>query len=230
MAGSDGDNNTDDWRLLWDEYCFIAGLTYSEKLADELLRVYLEEGRVDRDGRARYRICVKSEALPGPTPSPYDGSFWRSDPERGIQCEMIYRDSSACWTGPASAEAKAAFGRQTAEYRVRGVQLCHGAVVDFLRGAGLLPPVQQPTETAAETAAESTQPQPEPEPESKAPLTDKESLKRWLPGAVERWPRDEVNTDDYAEFLRGKAPKKWTKHYIQTELSALAKEKRSKKS
>jgi hypothetical protein len=55
-------------------------------------------------------------------------------------------------------------------------------------------------------------------------------LKDWLPGAVERWPRDKANTDDYPEFLRQRAPKAWTKHYIQTELSALTKEKPTKKS
>lgn len=128
--------------------------------------------------------------------------------------------------------------RFKAECHLSGIKLCHEVLLDFLRGAEWLPP----TETAAEPAAEPTQPQPEPEqpqstsvqpspaPASKAPLTDKVSLKKWLPGAVERWPRDKVDTDDYPEFLRRKAPKEWTKHYIQTALSALAKEKQPKKS
>jgi len=171
MAGSNGNNNTDDFRLLWDEYCFVAGLTKSEKLAGELLQFFLEEGGVDRDGRDRYRIW-QIEALPGGAPSPYDGSFWRSDHELGIHCEIIYRDSSARWTGPVSAEwvsgeAKV-FGRKTAEYRIKMIRLRHDAVMDFLRGAGVPLPVQQPTETAVEPTVEPTQSQSELEVTSEA--------------------------------------------------------------
>ena len=121
--------------------------------------------------------------------------------------------------------------RFKAECRLIGIKLRHRVLLDFLRGAEWLPLVQPSSGilTAVE-APDVAHFLTEPAPASKAPLTDKESLKQWLPGAVERWPRDKVDTDDYPEFLRRKAPKEWTKHYIQTALSALAKEKRSKKS
>jgi hypothetical protein len=141
MAGTDDDPNI--WRLLADEYAFIAGLAKSEKLADELVRFFLEEGEIDRDGRVRYRIW-QIRALPGGAPSPYDGAFWQWDPERGIHCEIDYRNSSAHWTGPASTEWKAS-GRKTAEYQVVIIRLNHPVVLDFLMSVGLLPPVEQPT-------------------------------------------------------------------------------------
>jgi hypothetical protein len=140
MAGTNDDPNI--WRLLADEYAFIAGLAKSEKLADELVRSFLEEGEIDRDGRVRYRIW-QVRALPGGAPSPYDGAFWQSDPERGIHCEIDHRNSSAHWTGPASAEWKAS-GRKTAEYQVVMIRLNHSVVLDFLMGVGLLPLAEQP--------------------------------------------------------------------------------------
>jgi hypothetical protein len=164
MAKADDNHSTDEFRLLWDEFCFAARLVHSEPRAGDLVRSFLEEGELDRDGRLRYRIW-QIEALPGGAPSPYDGSFWRSDHERGIHCEIDHRNSSARGTGPVSAgwlsgEAKI-FGRKTAEYRIKIIWICHELFVDFLRGVGLLPLVQQPTEAAAEPAAEPTQPEPE---------------------------------------------------------------------
>src|SRR5262245_54316418 len=150
------DFNTDDksFRLLRDEYQLAAGLV-GEKLAAKLVRRFLEEGEIDRDGRVRYKIW-EIEALPGGmAPSPYDGSFWRPDHERGIHCEIDYHSSSARWTGPTSAEWKAFDGRQTARYDVSMIRLCHELFVEFLQSAGAL---SFQSETTAEPAAETTQP------------------------------------------------------------------------
>src|SRR6478736_5701840 len=102
----------------------------SKKLADELLRCFLEQGEIDRDGCVRYRLWVFS-AVPGGAPSPYDGTFWRSDAARGIRCEINVPDSSARWTGPASAIWRAE-GRETAEYEILMIWLNHRAVLDYL--------------------------------------------------------------------------------------------------
>ena len=138
------------WWLLADEHAFTTKLTAnSKKLADELVRSFLEEGEIDRDGLVRYRIW-QIRALPGGAPSPYDGAFWQSDPERGVRCEIDHPNSSAYWTGPASAEWKA-FGRETAEYQVVMIRLNHPIFLEFLLGVGL--PAEQPaSEPAMEPA------------------------------------------------------------------------------
>ena len=141
MAGSDDDHSI--WRLLADEHAFILGLiNNAEKLADELVRSFLEEGEIDRDGCVRYRIW-QIRALPGGAPSPYDGAFWQSDPERAVHCEIDPRNSSACCTGPASAEWKA-FGRENRRVSGGDDPLNHLVVLDFLMGVGLLPLTEQP--------------------------------------------------------------------------------------
>lgn len=158
MAETEDDRSI--WRLLADEHAFFAELAKSEKLADELVRSFLEEGEIDRDGRVRYRVW-QIRALPGGAPSPYGGAFWQSDPERDVRCEIDHRNSSAHWTGPASAEWKAS-GRKTAEYQVLMIRLNHLVVLDFLMGVGLLPLPEQP---ASEPAME-----PAPAPATVAPL------------------------------------------------------------
>ena len=161
------------------------------------------------------------------TPSPYDGDFWRSYPERGIRCDIKPWDSAAHWTGPTSATWKEFDGREVADYQVSGIRLNHDIVLEFLESAGL--PLRQ-TEPGEPSAERTPEPESEPAPTSKTQPAEKISLKKWLPDAVERWPRDRTNTEDYPGFLQRKAPKKWARHYIQTGLSDLAKEKRPKKS
>jgi hypothetical protein len=171
MAGTDDDFNTDDesFRLLRDEYQFAAELV-GEKLAAKLARRFLEEGERDRNGRVRYKIW-EFKALPGGAPSPYDGSFWRPDHARGIHCEIDYQSSSACWTGPASAEWKAFNGRQTAKYDVNMIRLCHDLFVEFLQSAGV--PLQsemtQPSESQTATAGEQSAQSGAPLGEAKSP-------------------------------------------------------------
>jgi hypothetical protein len=180
MAGTDSDDTTDGgWRLLSDEHTFIAGLTKSEKLADKLIRAFLERGELDHDGRRRYRIW-RVEAWPGSAPSPHEGDFWRPDPERGIQCEIDYQHSSARWTGPASPGWKANTGRQTAKYQITLIWLWHNALVEFLQSVGLLP-----------LSPESVQPS-APEPASEIKTTANpvpQSPKDWLRGAKRRRPK-----------------------------------------
>jgi len=247
MAGTVDDHSTDEFRRLKDEYAFVLSLTGDSKpWAEELLRAYFSHGPVDREGRERYTVFKTEAKLLGrqfggrAIYNPRDWQFWYSDLEYGISCVFEFRDSTVRWTGPMvypkapSAEDKEGEEvwqvdpQDKAEYHLIGIKLRHEVLLDFL-GAGWLPLVQRPTETAA---AESTQPQPESEqpqstsaPASKAPLTDKVSLKKWLPGAVERWPPYKQDTDDYPAFLRARAPKVWSRHYIQNELSILAKER-----
>ena len=233
MAGTSDDFSTEEFRLLQDEYRLAVRLV-GEKLAVKLVQRFLEEGELDRDGRVRYKIWM-IEALPGGlTPSPYDGAFWRSDPERGIHCEIDHQNSSACWTGPASAEWKAFDGRQNAKHDVSMIRLCHELYMEFLHSAGALPERAQSGEPSTSEGRPAAQSAPESSsgltPASEPQSAKRVRLKDWLPGAVERWPRDKTDTDDYPEFLRKHAPGNWTRHYIQTELSALAKEKRTKKS
>jgi len=141
MAGTSDDHSTDDraeFRLLRTEYIFILDeLTHSKELAEKVVQRFLEEGEYDWiTGRRRYRLWM-IEALPGGAPSPYEGEFWRSDAARGVECKIDCLNSSARWTGPASAEWRAR-GRQTAEYRIIMIWVSHGAMMDFLRGVGLL--------------------------------------------------------------------------------------------
>jgi hypothetical protein len=236
MAGTDDDNST--FRWLCDEYAFLLRPTRSSKdFANKLVQRFLEEGERDRDGRIRYKIWM-FEAFPGGlAPSPYDGAFWRSDPGRGINCTIEPWNSSARWTGPGSAEWEKFDGRQSADYSVSGIRLNHEIFLEFLQSVGFR--LEQLLEVAPETTAPPSSPSPpleDPQAETSEQKDDgdpqpakKIRLKDWLPGAVERWPRDETDTNDYPEFLRQRRPKKWTKHYIQSELSKLAREKRAKK-
>ena len=179
MAETEGDRSI--WRLLADEHAFFAELAKSEKLADELVRSFLEEGEIDRDGRVRYRVW-QIRALPGGAPSPYDGAFWQSAPERGVRCEIDHRNSSAHWTGPASAEWKAS-GRKTAEYQAMMIRLNHLVVLDFLMGVGLLPlPEQSASEPAMEPAAA-----PVANTAARTAPTPAEMLKSLRPGTMRYW-------------------------------------------
>jgi hypothetical protein len=162
MAGTSDDSSTPDepFCLLADEYEFTVERVRDGKLAETLARRFLEEGERADDGRKRYKIW-EIEAFPGGlAPSPYDGAFWRSDPARGIHCEINYQGSSARWTGPASAEWTAFDGRRTASYDLRMIRLNHDLFVEFLQSAGVpdLPPLQplSAMEPAEVSAAEST--------------------------------------------------------------------------
>jgi hypothetical protein len=138
MTQADGDDTT--FRLLADEWAFTLKLTRaSEPYAMKVVEQFLQKGERDHDGRIRYKIWTY-EALPGGLePSPYDGAFWWSDPERGIRCDIKSWDSSACRTGPASAWWKEFDGRQTSDYRTVGIRFNHDIYVEFLWSIGLLP-------------------------------------------------------------------------------------------
>jgi hypothetical protein len=142
MAGTDDDDST--FPLLRDEWAlFLGAAGRSEKLAIKLVEQYLGKGERDRDGRIRYKIWMY-EAFPGGmTPSPYDGEFWHSYPERGVCCTIEPWHSSAHWTGPVSASWKEFDGRQTADYQVFGIRPNHEIVVAFLQDIGMLP--EQPS-------------------------------------------------------------------------------------
>jgi hypothetical protein len=188
MAGTPDDHSTDEWaefRLLRTEYIFILDeLTHSKELAEKVVRRFLEEGEYDWiTGRRRYRLWM-IEALPGGAPSPYEGEFWRSDAARGIECKIDCLNSSARWTGPASVEWRAR-GRRIAEYRITMIWVSHGAMVDFLRGVGLLPgqaqsdevqqelPLSEPVHTSSMT----------PESPEQSPVTDSPEAREATPAA-----------------------------------------------
>jgi hypothetical protein len=225
MAGRNDDSST--FRLLCDEYALFLRLTgSSDKLADKLVRRFLEEGERDHAGRIRYKIW-EIEALPGGlTPGPYDGAFWRSDPGRGINCTIEPWNSSARWTGPVSARWKEFDGREVADYQVSGIRLNHDIVLEFLENAGLPSGQTEPREPS--TAQQELEETPEPEPpENSPPKSRKTTLKDWLPDAVKRLPRPR-GEKDYAGYLSRHAPQPWSKHSIQNTLSQLSVGKKSK--
>jgi hypothetical protein len=146
MAETGDDDST--FRLLRDEYpLFLKAAGQSEKLATKMVERFLAEGERDCDGRIRYKLWL-TEAFPGGlTPSPYDGAFWCSYPERGICCTIEPWHSSARWTGPASAEWKAFDKRQAADYQIFGIRLNHAIVLEFLESVGV--PLERPSEPAS---------------------------------------------------------------------------------
>jgi hypothetical protein len=154
------------FRLLSVEYAlFLRRANSSNKLAMRLVQRFLEEGERDDDGRIRYKLW-EGTALPGGlTPSPYDGDFWRSYPERGIRCDIKPWDSAAHWTGPASATWKEFDGRQSADYEVLGIKLNHVVVLEFLESAGMPKWVQSNAEKGPELSPSS-------EPASSSPAAD----------------------------------------------------------
>jgi hypothetical protein len=180
MAGT---SNTSTFLLLADEYrLFLQRAGGSEKYANKLVQRFLEEGECDRDGRIRYKIWLVEAVPGGGAPSPYDGRFWCSDPERGISCVIEAWHSSACWTGPTSAAWKAVHGREVSSYQVTGIRLNHEVVLEFLESAGLSAKPAQPGESG-EPGELSTaglpreQPAPEPGPSiAKKPPTIKREL------------------------------------------------------
>jgi len=157
------DSSTDAWRrfcLLRDAHTYFLELTGLERLAAKLVMNFLRGGEFDPEGRRRYRL-YEIDALPGGTaPSPYDGEFWCSYPERGIHCEIDCKHSSARWTGPVTAEWQAFDGRQKAEYNITLIWVCWGAVLDFLQGVGFLSGQSQSDPTRAKQLS-SEQPQPD---------------------------------------------------------------------
>jgi len=154
------------------------------------VRRFLEEGERTADGRKRYKIW-EIEAFPGGlAPSPYDGAFWRSDPARGIHCEINRQSSSARWTGAASAEWTAFDGRRTASYDLRMIRLNHDLFVEFLQSAGVpslppLPPLS--TVERATVVAEFTGEPVEPIATEPVESTEEESSEKIAETAEQDW-------------------------------------------
>jgi hypothetical protein len=240
MAGTSDDSST--FRLLADEYAFFLRLTRSSKdFANKLVQRFLEEGECDRDGRVRYKIW-EVEALPGGmTLTPYDGDFWRSVPRRDINCTIEPWNSSARRTEPASAKWREFDGREVADHRVFGIRLNHDIVLEFLESAGVLSKQAQsgeplsaeeePEETPESelppqpaTAGDQAKPPGNPPPKQPAKRI---TLKGSLPDAVKLWPRPR-DERDYAGYLQKRVLQQWSKHSIQTALSALAASKKRK--
>ena len=129
MAETDHDDNTVEYRLLWDEFKYITSLARgSEKIADQVLRDFLQGGAtypklfaggpLDRNSKAilpimgvdyrysRYRIWQVEGWSGGRLPNPFKREFWESDPERSIYSLMDYPNSSGRWTGPVMYNAR----------------------------------------------------------------------------------------------------------------------------
>jgi hypothetical protein len=198
MAETDDDDTT--FPLLRDEYpLFLKAAGQSEKFATKLVEQFLGGGERDHfDGRLCYKLWLQESFPGGLEPSPYDGEFWHSYPERGITCIIEPWNSSALWTGPTSAWWKEFDGRQTAEHRIFGIRPNHDKVVEFLQSAGLLPREDRRltlTGVAAvgQVGALATEVSPESEaskPQAKgAPRTKKTSIKTRLFDTFDRAPR-----------------------------------------
>ena len=103
MAETDHDDNTVEYRLLWDEFKYITSLAEgSEKIADQVLRDFLQGGAtypklfaggpLDRNSKAilpimgvdyrysRYRIWQVEGWSGGRLPNPFKREFWESSP------------------------------------------------------------------------------------------------------------------------------------------------------
>jgi hypothetical protein len=137
MVRTGDDSSADAYVLLADEFKLVLGLVrHSESLAEQLLRMFLAEGKVDRhDDQDRYRMLLL-HVKPGGGLSSDDREFWWSDTERRVCCDLKPWDSSAVWTGPVLEERQDSLGRQTAEIRVWGIRIHHAKFVEFLQGKG----------------------------------------------------------------------------------------------
>jgi hypothetical protein len=141
MAGIDDDNSTDHcrgFRLLRTWYLYILDeLTHSKSQTEILVQRFFQDGEYDffTNDRKRFRLGQVDAVPGGVAPSPFKGEFWQSHPECGIECKIDGLNSSARWTGPASAEWRA-YGRQFSEYRINLIWINDAAMVDFLRAVG----------------------------------------------------------------------------------------------
>jgi hypothetical protein len=170
MAGTGGDDNTADRRLVLcaKEFSFIVACTLSEPLATEVVLSILREGARSHDGgpprfsfwtvEGRWTVsplagikCV-DEGLPMfQAPSPFDGEFYRSNPDAGVCFKLDPKNSSAHWRGPrryrAGApreliveELKNCGGKlPPVDVHVIGIMLRHDVVLAKLRFIGWLP-------------------------------------------------------------------------------------------
>jgi hypothetical protein len=134
--------NRDIWRLLSDEYLLIIEKkTKSGPLAEERLRDYFAEGRIDRDGRERYKVHKRFVrlGLDGGRPiyTPDDRSFWYSDPLLRVDCKIDPPNSSVHWSGPtvvqdSKCDALVPDYDRMAEYELIEIRLRHDLVVEFM--------------------------------------------------------------------------------------------------
>jgi len=183
------------FRLLSVEYAlFLRRTNSSNKLAMRLVQRFLEEGERDQDGRIRYKLWEVTALPGGLTPSPYDGDFWRSYPERGIRCIIEPWDSAARWTGPVSATWKEFDGRQTADYRVLGIRLNHAVALEFLESAGMPEWAQSNVEKDPELSPSSEAPVP--------PLSPSPPLKNSQPELPEPTTGTDADTAAHADKSR----------------------------
>jgi hypothetical protein len=138
MAETFDDDSTDRFSLLRTWYLYILDeLTHSKDQTEIIVQRFFQDGEYDlfNPKRKRYRLWSIDVVPGGVAPSPYKGEFWQSDPARGIECKIDGLNSSARWTGPASAEWRAR-GRQSSEYQINLIWVNDAAMVDFLRGVG----------------------------------------------------------------------------------------------
>jgi hypothetical protein len=137
-----GDNSSEDWRLLSDEYfLIIEKKTKSGPLAEERLRDYFAEGPVDPDGRDRYRVrrTVARLGRGRPIYTPRDRLFWYSEPEFRIDCKIDAPNSSVHWSGPTVVQDSehdvlvlVPDYNRMAEYQLIEIRLRHDVVAEFM--------------------------------------------------------------------------------------------------
>ena len=234
LRATTGPSNADAYVLLADEYRLTLGLVRNSRdLAEQMLRMFLAEGKIDRhDGQDRYRLLLL-HVKPGGGLSSDDREFWWSDTERRVCCEIKPWDSSAVWTGPVLEEQQGSLGRQTAEIHVWGIRFHHAKYVEFLRGKGFHLPEDQPPQAAeseedAVPAAKPCEPTTRPQPAQTAgnPSVEdavakpREPVVRTrrdpaepAPGSYEEWVRDDMKREPpdgpcFAHKLWMRRPKK----------------------
>jgi len=140
--------------LLAKEFSFILAHTeQSELLALAIVFAILQGGATAHDGGPPRFYFRTIEGLPMfQSPNPFEGAFWRSDPDKDIRVELDVKNSSGRWRGPRQfagetprelmvAELRGGDGKLTpVDVRVLALTLRHDIVVAQLQFMNLLEP------------------------------------------------------------------------------------------
>jgi len=154
MAGTADNASTAERRLvlLAKEFPFILAHTESESLALAVVFAILQGGATAHDdGPPRFYFWTV-EGLPMfQSRNPFEGVFWRSDPDKDIRVELDVKNSSGRWHGPRQFAGETPRELMVAEFRGSGGKLApvdvrvlaltlrHDIVLAQLRFMSLLP-------------------------------------------------------------------------------------------
>jgi len=200
----------------------------SEDAAKELLLEYLHRGEIPWD-------CRRLDFGDGWTAETAHRFFFEC--HESVVHDVDWPNHRATRAGPVFMSVSAigakvlAYGPRTI-LTAREIILHWPSILRILQSFGAAPwstkspslTEELPSESPAITPVPvSSTPSSQPETPKQKSAGNADTLKAWLPGAVERWPPDKTDTGglDYIEFLQSKAPDEWARHSFQNELSLL---------